>query len=77
MQEGSSREILGFNIVGLVDDDQYCLIVTNNLGVHKFVLDGIDLFKENYLETLNDLDDLKIRNASLKLEEEIKWTINE
>lgn len=67
------RESEWFNTLGLVDDNEYSLIINNCLEFEGSS-DYTKSYKKLYLKTINE-DDFLIRDASLEFEKEIKSSI--
>lgn len=61
-----SKLCIGFGIVGLVDDDDYNLIISNHLASDMFLINNTNSYKEVCLETLNYSNDLQVRDAPPK-----------
>lgn len=61
----------------LVNDDNYCIFITNHLEYNKFLTKKSNSYEEMCLENSNDPNDLQVKDATLKLEKEIKSPIHE
>lgn len=63
--------------MGLLDDDDYFLVIISHLESDRFLTKNIDSYEEVCLETSYDQDDLQVNDTPWELKEEIKSTIDE
>ncbi|XP_028549524.1 uncharacterized protein LOC110105940 [Dendrobium catenatum] len=68
---------LCFGTVNSFDDDEYCLMITYHLESPNVPTDPFCPLDGLCLETLDDPDDLQVRDAPSEFEEEIKLTVDE